>query len=116
MSRRRTEPTNPMKTVYTYTIPAETGFRNLTVSADVRDLNPDGFTADNETAREILEELAEANGLVLADEWDTYGSDGDERMLVWASEEDAENDAGERALCQIIRQIIREEAEEKEAE
>ncbi len=101
-----------MKTVYTYTIPAETGFRNLTVSADVLDLNPDGFTADNETAREILEELAEANGLVLADEWDTYGSDGDERMLVWASEEDAENDAGERALCQIIR----EEAEEKEAE
>lgn len=89
--------------MHTYTIPAETGFRNLTISAEVTDLTPDGFTADPKTARSILAQLAEKNGLVLADEWDTYGADGAERLLVWESEEAAENDSGVNAICQIER-------------
>lgn len=88
--------------MHSYTIPSETGFRNLTVSAKVADLNPDGFTADHATAMEVIEELAEKNGLVIADNWDTYGQDGAERLLVWESEEDA--DSGAKAMCQIIRE------------
>ena len=93
-----------MSKTHTYTIPAETGFRILTIDAAVEELTPDGFTADTDTAADILAELAEQNGLVLADEWDTYGADGAERLLVWDSEDAAANNDGSRAIGQILRE------------
>jgi len=89
--------------MHSYTIPAETGFRNLNISAEVTDLTPDGFTADPSTACSILAQLAEENGLVFADQWDALNADGAERLLVWESEEAAENDPGVNAMCQIER-------------
>jgi hypothetical protein len=102
MTIQPTNQTDPMK-LHTYTIPAETKFRSLTIDAAVEELTPDGFTADTDTAADILAELAEAGGLTLGD-WDTYGADGAERMLVWESADDAANDDGSRALCQILRE------------
>lgn len=92
---------NEMKK-YRFEIPAETGYRNHTIGQAVTDLDPDGFTSDAETGDEIIETIAETNGLVLGG-WDTYGADGAERMLVWDCSEAAQNDDGQHALCQIIR-------------
>lgn len=64
--------------------------------------DPDGFVATEQVGARIIHELADRNGLVLGD-WDTYGADGQERMLVWDSEESANDDSGAKALCQIVR-------------
>ncbi len=79
------------------------GYRNTTIDEDVKLLNPDGFVADAETGDAIITRIAKADGLVLGD-WDTHGADGGERMLVWASEEDAKNDDGTRAIGYITRE------------
>lgn len=94
---------------YRFEIPAQTGYRNYTVSQTVTDLDPDGFVADAGTGDEIIEAIAESNDLVLGG-WDTYGAGGAERMLVWDSEEAAQNDDGQRAMCQITRTPV-EDAE-----
>jgi hypothetical protein len=91
---------------YKFTFPSETNFRQYTVYQEVEDLDPDGFSADAATGDDIIEDIAANNDLVIADQWDTYGQDGAERLLVWESEEDADNDDGANAICQIIRKAI----------
>jgi len=88
---------------YKYELPSETGFRNYTVEASVTDLDPDGFIADESTGDDICQEVLESNDLVIAPQWDTYGSDGAMRLLYWESEEAAENDDGSNAMGQIVK-------------
>ena len=56
-----------------------------------------------------VREQFDASGIVVADDWDADGQDADgnqmQRKLVWESEEDAENDSGEKAVAQICRQV-----------
>lgn len=88
---------------YKYEIPSETSFRNYTVNETVTGLDPDGFIADEVIGDGICEDVLEKAGLVAAPEWDTYGTGGAMRLLYWASEEDAENDAGAKAMGQIVK-------------
>lgn len=64
------------------------------------------FFADSDAEAEIIAgRMLNRDGLVFADQWDADGvNDDDEpckRLLVWASEEDAENDSGAKSLAQI---------------
>lgn len=90
-------------TTYKYEIPADTNFRNYTVYDEVTDLDPDGFIADEATGDSICEDVLAAAGLVASPQWDTYGADGAMRLLYWATEEDADNDAGANAMGQIVK-------------
>lgn len=58
-----------------------------------------------EEARAILED--QYPGCVFAEQWDADGTNDEgrpmERLLVWASEQDADNDPGVRAVAQIER-------------
>ena len=42
-------------------------------------------------------------GSVFAEQWDTWGADGCERMPVWTDSNAAHNDDGSRAVAQIVR-------------
>jgi hypothetical protein len=64
------------------------------------------FFAENDTeAERIAEGMLGRDGLVFCDQWDADGvNDDDEpckRLLIWANEEDAENDAGAKSIAQI---------------
>jgi hypothetical protein len=64
------------------------------------------FFADNDTEAEaVAARMLARDGLVFCDQWDADGvNDDDEpckRLLIWASEEDAENDAGANSIAQI---------------
>ena len=62
--------------------------------------------AENDTeAERIAEGMLGRDSLVFCDQWDADGvNDDDEpckRLLIWANEEDAENDAGAKSIAQI---------------
>lgn len=68
--------------------------------------------ANGQSSREV-ENLDEAtviltrqygDDVVIHDEWEPANFDGSrERRLVWATEADADNDAGQNAVAEIIR-------------
>lgn len=57
-----------------------------------------------DTMRDAIRILKSQYGqdVVVNDDWDELGV-GRERKLVWANEEDADNDAGQNAVAEIIR-------------
>ena len=67
------------------------------------------FAPDDETAEalavEMLSVIYHRDNVTVCDQWDANGvNDDDEpckRLLIWASEEDAENDAGAKSIAQI---------------
>ena len=67
------------------------------VSEIVADTDTDAITA-------ALDRFDE--GAVVADQWDADGQDHEyrprERILIWSSEEDSENDSGATAIAQLI--------------
>lgn len=48
--------------------------------------------------------LNQMEGAVFADTWDPIGYEGEQkrRLLIWESEEDAENDSGANAIAHLI--------------
>jgi hypothetical protein len=66
------------------------------------------FDSDSEAERWAIDWIGNVLGYedaVAADQWDADGTNDDdepmERLLFWASEEDAENDAGANAIAQL---------------
>lgn len=66
----------------------------------------------NETeAQSWVESVLEQRGYdvdeLVSGDWDVAGTNDDDqkcyRMLYWASEADADNDAGEKAICQLCK-------------
>lgn len=61
-----------------------------------------------DTMRDAIRVLKSQYGedVVIHDEWEPVNFDGSrERKLVWANEEDADNDAGQNAVAEIIRSV-----------
>lgn len=80
------------------------------------EMNGSGLTSEgnfrNDTeAQAWVESVLEASGYEVDDlvfgDWDADGKNDDGkpcyRMLVWANEADAENDAGESSICQLCK-------------
>ena len=72
----------------------------------------EGQFEDDAAAQAWVESVLEARGydvdeLVNGDDWDANGEndEGEQcwRMLYWANESDAENDAGANAICQLCK-------------
>jgi len=74
-------------------------------TGEVVELEGDNHSIVFWMAEEVLEHRGfDAENLVVG-EWEDYGLDenGDsvERLLIWDSERDAENDSGEKSLCAL---------------
>lgn len=80
-----------MKTAiqYTYQITYSNG--DCTTEHDTED------DARNEIARTVGDDA------VIHDEWQSCGHDGEERLLVWSCESDADNDDGAKAVASLRR-------------
>lgn len=65
----------------------------------------EGFFSNDREAVAWAETVLETRGFDLSEivsgEWDAHGADGF-RLLFWANEETAQNDAGQNAICQLV--------------
>jgi hypothetical protein len=63
------------------------------------------IVADDDTSAELAALACLGDDAVAAEQWDADGHDDDgcrcERLLLWASEEDAEGDDGARAVASL---------------
>lgn len=67
------------------------------------DGTPISYAASMDVATMILEERY-GDEIVIYEDWEPANLTGSiERKLVWASEHDADNDSGTKAVAQIIR-------------
>lgn len=68
------------------------------------------IVADNDTDAELAAMARFGEDAVAADQWDAAGVNDDgkqcERLLIWESEADAENDPGAKAVAQLT--VVRE--------